>query len=253
MLGGYQTYLSARLVSLLRQGRLADVVRLVRNSPMSHGPGGWRVWLRTVDFLLPPNLQAPLRRCIGEELMPRWLNAKWFRDRDVNSSTSLNYTKGKDVLRQTLSHTLTDVSLPALLRYEDRNSMASSIESRVPFLTPALVNFVLGLPEEYLIAPDGTTKAVFRRAMRGIVPDAVLDRPDKIGFVTPEKRWLTALRPWVERLLSSQTARQISAIDADRMVAEWNDIVANRRRFDSRVWRWLNTILWVQKFALDVD
>jgi len=131
--------------------------------------------------------------------------------------------------------------------------MASSIESRVPFLTPALVSFVLALPEEYIISADGTTKAVFRKAMRGIVPDAVLDRSDKIGFVTPENRWLVALRPWVERRLSSRTALEFAPINARRMSREWNDIVAGRRRFDSRVWRWLNTILWVEKFAMEVD
>jgi asparagine synthase (glutamine-hydrolysing) len=249
MLGGYQPYLAARLVSLLRDGRLADAVRFVRDGSKSQGPGGWRVWLRAFDFLLPPNLQAPLRRCVGEELVPPWLNAKWFQDRGVGS-TSLNYKKGKDVLRQTLCQTLTDVSLPALLRYEDRNSMAFSIESRVPFLTPALVNFVLALPEEYLISSDGTRKAVFRQAMRGIVPDAVLDRSDKVGFVTPEKQWLLSLRPWVEKLLSSQAAMHIPAINTKRMLSEWK---GGRGRVDSRVWRWLNTVLWVEKFAVDID
>jgi asparagine synthase (glutamine-hydrolysing) len=252
MLGGYQPYIAARLVSLLRDGRLADAVRFVRDGSRSQGPGGWRLWLRAFDFLLPPNLQAPLRRGVGEDFVPRWLNAKWFEDRGVGS-TSLNYKKGKDVLRQTLCQALTDVSLPALLRYEDRNSMAFSIESRVPFLTPALVNFVLALPEEYIIGPDGTTKAVFRAAMRGLVPDAVLDRTDKIGFVTPEKQWLMSLKPWVERLLSSQAAMQISAIDTKQMLREWSDIASGRRRVDSRVWRWLNTVLWVEKFAVEID
>jgi asparagine synthase (glutamine-hydrolysing) len=252
MLAGYQTYIAARLVSLVRQGRLGEAARFVWRARRSHGPRNWRLWLRALDFVMPPKVQAPLRRWIGEDLMSPWLNAKWFQDRDVTSA-SLNYGKGTDVLKQTLVRTLSDVSLPALLRYEDRNSMASSIESRVPFLTPALASFVLALPEEYIISADGTTKAVFRKAMRGIVPDAVLDRSDKIGFVTPENRWLVALRPWVERQLSSRTALEFSPINARRMVSEWSDIVAGRRRFDSRVWRWLNTILWVEKFAMEAD
>lgn len=83
--------------------------------------------------------------------------------------------------------------LPALLRHGDRNSMRFSVESRVPFLDRRLVEYVLSLPEEYLVAPDGASKSILRHAMRGIVPNEILDRRDKIGFVTPEKAWLGGL------------------------------------------------------------
>ena len=251
MLGGYEIYIAARLVSLVREGRLAEAARFVRDASRRQRSGNWRLWLRAFDFLVPPKLQGPLRRWTGEDLLPPWLNKKWFDERQVKP-ISLNYKNGKDVLRQTLVHTLTEVSLPSLLRYEDRNSMASSIESRVPFLTPALVNFVLALPEEYVIAADGTTKSVFRAAMRGIVPDPILDRRDKIGFVTPEKGWLAALRPWVDTVLASPRAMEMRAIEARRMQTEWKEIVAGSRRFDFRVWRWLNAILWAEKFSVEV-
>jgi asparagine synthase (glutamine-hydrolysing) len=128
--------------------------------------------------------------------------------------------------------------------------MAVSIESRVPFLTPKLASFVYSLPEDYLLASDGTSKAVFREAMRGIVPDAILDRRDKLGFPTPELDWLLALDPGVERLLSSETARTISALNFNRISQEWRDIRQGRSKFDSRVWRWVNLILWTQQFSV---
>ena len=82
--------------------------------------------------------------------------------------------------------------LSHLLRYEDRNSLSHSIESRVPFLTIDMAEFLLSLPENYLLSDDGVTKYVFREAMRGIVPDQILDRKDKIGFETPDNQWLLA-------------------------------------------------------------
>jgi asparagine synthase (glutamine-hydrolysing) len=121
----------------------------------------------------------------------------------------------------------------------------------VPFLTPALAEFVFSLPEEYLIAPDGTTKLVFRQAMRGLVPDAILDRRDKIGFATPERGWLATLLPWVEGALRSDAARRIPALDSREAVREWEAVLGGRRRFDSRVWRWLNLVRWVD--LADVD
>ena len=103
--------------------------------------------------------------------------------------------------------------------------MAFSLECRVPFLTPALAAFLLALPESYLVAPDGTRKDVFRRAMRGLVPDEILDRPDKIGAATPEHRWLLDQRAWVDSVLASETARSVRALRLDRGASgEWEQV-----------------------------
>jgi asparagine synthase (glutamine-hydrolysing) len=98
----------------------------------------------------------------------------------------------------TVSHTsfesrledlLTNSNIPQLLRYEDRNSMHFSIESRVPFLETELVNFALSLPASFKIK-RGFTKAVLRDALTGILPDDVRVRRDKLGFPAPECAWL---------------------------------------------------------------
>jgi asparagine synthase (glutamine-hydrolysing) len=82
--------------------------------------------------------------------------------------------------------------LGRLLCYEDRNSMRFSIESRVPFLSLDFVEFMLSLPATFLVSSTAETKSVLREAMRGIVPDAVLNRTDKVGFSTPEASWFKA-------------------------------------------------------------
>ncbi|MGH7127215.1 MAG: asparagine synthase (glutamine-hydrolyzing), partial [Planctomycetaceae bacterium] len=249
LLGGYRTYLGARLASLLRQGRLVDAQRFWKRC--SHLPGSGRLTLlmQCADFLLPSHLQAPLRRLVGRGLSPKWLNMRWFHDRGVRAA-SVNSPRSRDVLREQLRREVEELSLPHLLRYEDRNSMAFSIESRVPFLTPRLAEFLLSLPEEYLIAPDGTSKAVFRAAMRGIVPDAVLDRKDKIGFATPEREWLTALSPWVQATLSDDAGGRVAALNLPEAHSEWQRVTRGQRRFDFRIWRWLNVIEWSRAYGV---
>lgn len=80
--------------------------------------------------------------------------------------------------------------LPTLLHTEDLNSMAFSIESRVPFLDHRLVQLCFSMPNDHKVH-RGETKRVLRKAMRGIVPDDVLDRKDKTGFITPGHiKWL---------------------------------------------------------------
>ncbi|NQW30108.1 MAG: asparagine synthase (glutamine-hydrolyzing) [Ignavibacteria bacterium] len=82
-------------------------------------------------------------------------------------------------------HNLVHVTLlPTLLHTEDLNSMAHSIESRVPFLDHRLVELCFAMPNSHKVH-RGETKRVLRAAMRGIVPDEVLDRKDKTGFITP--------------------------------------------------------------------
>jgi len=89
-----------------------------------------------------------------------------------------------------LYHLIFNTSLPSLLHYEDRNSMAFSIESRVPFLDHRLVEFAFQLKTNDKV--KGTeTKYILRKALHGILPEAIENRKDKKGFVTPgESKWL---------------------------------------------------------------
>lgn len=250
LLGGYRSYLSARLASLLRGGRLVEASKFLARSAKLPGTGGVRrLLLQSGGLLCPAACKTLGHKILGDGVLPRWLNASWFQERGVRP-ISPRRRKGRDILRTQLHLTLAQTSLPMLLRYEDRNSMAHSVESRVPFLTPPFVNFVLRLPEEYLIAPDGTSKSVFRAAMRGLVPDVVLDRKDKVGFQTPEKAWLQSMGGWADKVLESEAAHRIPALCPAGMRDEWQRIRAGKRPFDFRVWRWINVVRWAERFDI---
>jgi asparagine synthase (glutamine-hydrolysing) len=249
LLGGYEFYTGARLASLIRQFKWGEALQLWHQS--SKRPVKNRLWQYLGKFLLPPSWQDASRYLVGREMWPAWLNRSWFLARGVKSQSHSHNT---GILHEELHRTLVKTSLPMLLRYEDRNSMGCSIESRVPFLTPQLVEFVLSLPEEFIIASDGTTKAIFREAMRGIVPNAILNRKDKIGFETPEKEWLCRrLRTWVERVLESEEMAAITPLHAPMLKEEWQGILQGDRRFDSRVWRWVNLAVWTRMNGVHFD
>lgn len=252
LLGGYRYFISARFASLIRQGHFSDAFHLLRGASRSLNKDALWLLLCSADYLLPQSLQGPLRAMVSKELTPKWVKASWFRKQGVDSR-NVNYCSTTDVLRKTLMRTLFTTSLPHLLRYEDRNSMAFSIESRVPFLTPKLAEFMLRIPEEHIISPDGTTKAIFRQAMRGIVPDCILDRQDKIGFATPERDWLQTVDSWVQSTLASEEAAALPFLDLGVMRGQWNAVLSGRQTFDSRVWRWLNVIRWSQELQLEYD
>jgi len=120
--------------------------------------------------------------------------------------------------------------------------MRWSIESRVPFLTAPLADFMLSLPERYLVSSEGETKHVFRRAMRGIVPDEILDRRDKIGFDTPEKEILNEQR---ERIFSwIDAGAEVSFIKPEEVRKEVESILDGTKPFSNRAWRMINYCRW---------
>jgi len=250
LLAGYPNYRVSRISSLLSAGRINEALRLARR--VSTAGGWWKLILRAAMRMAPANLQNGLRRMLGRNTMPSWLNRGWFAEHGVKV-VDVTPICGPHFLREELYQTLTATSLPQLLRYEDRNSMAFSIESRVPFLTPALVQYIQALPESHLVAADGTSKAVFRQAMRGIVPDAILDRNDKVGFPTPEQDWLSSQRLVVRRILGGEPARNIAALNVTNLLRDWEGMMQGTQRVDAPVWRWINLILWTKKFAVAIE
>jgi asparagine synthase (glutamine-hydrolysing) len=105
---------------------------------------------------------------------------------------SLRLERHRDLVR---------TSLPALLRYEDRSSMAFGIEARLPFLDYRLVEAAIALPATSLIR-GGFTKRILRDAMSGLLPESVCWRRDKLGFPTPEKRLLAESAGFVREILA---------------------------------------------------
>jgi asparagine synthase (glutamine-hydrolysing) len=225
LLGGYPVYAGARMASLIRQWKWMAALRFFWQASRLAWIDGKRLLLGAGSFFVPAVFHNPLRRVVGKDLAATSLNTAWLAKHNV-AVRRVERGPCRDFFRQRLYETLVDTNLPMLLRYEDRNSMAHSIESRVPFLTPALVNFVFALPEEYIIASDGTSKAVFRKAMRGIVPDSVLDRKDKVGF------------------------GRIPVLNVRALEQDWHGVVTGRKPFDFRIWRWVNLIRWTDRFEV---
>jgi asparagine synthase (glutamine-hydrolysing) len=244
LLGGYRGYLAAHMATLLKQGRWLEAGRLNFSAVRLPGVNRRTLWAQTVDRILPRALRSMARRAVGKNLFPAWLDRRWFHDRGVRLQSSKS---GRGSLRDELMESFVETSLPHLLRYEDRNSMAFSVESRVPFLTPQIADFVFSLPEEYIVGPDGTSKAVFRAAMRGIVPDSILDRKDKIGFATPEKNWLQN-QAWVDKTIQSINSRDWPMFSTAELRRHWTQACQGKRPFDFTPWRWINFIEWAKMF-----
>ena len=247
LLAGYRYYIAVRLASLLKAGRLGEFAELGFKAVRLPGTAWADLFFRVADNLLPGRFREFCRGIVGREGRPRWLNGAWLQQNGVLANPVTNRSGG-DALTEKLCDTLTATSLPHLLHWEDRNSMAFSIESRVPFLTSELAEFVLSLPQEFIISNDAVSKTVFRQAMSGIVPDCILARKDKIGFGNAEREWLLTLDRWVDACYGSEAAASIPALAIPELRREWQLLKAGKTRFDWRYWRCVNLIEWTRHY-----
>ena len=251
LLAGYDGYPHARLRSFLDHNRFGSALRFLQAWQQWPSRGRWSSLSTLAQAVMPEDATSLLKQLRYASNLP-WLNVAWLKERGVvqahtsaESMFSLPGNHGRR-LSSALRGALCGSGLAALLRHGDRNSMHWSIESRVPFLTADLAEFMLSLPEDYLLSSSGETKHVFRAAMRGIVPDVILDRRDKIGFATPEQSWLQHLAPQFDSWLF--TAQDIPFLRHDHVASMVYSTINGDKPFTWKAWRVINFCRWMQIF-----
>jgi len=147
-----------------------------------------------------------------------------------------------------LHRELLSTNLPALLHYEDRNAMGFSLESRVPYLDVRLVEYIASLPLSQKIR-GGCTKIALRAAIKGLVPESVRRRGDKMGFVTPEECWMKEdLRPFMLDLFTSASFKSRPYWNADAVLQDYEGFLGGTSAYSPEIWRVACTELWLRTF-----
>jgi len=139
--------------------------------------------------------------------------------------------------------------LEQLLKWEDRNSMGNQTESRVPFLDHRIIEFVSGLPADFIIR-EGRTKALLRDAMIDIVPNEILGRRDKIGYETPEASWLKT--EGFQKLLDDWFLRDepLSSeyIDVKKLRQQIKEHIYKNKNHARNIWKAIFLEAWLKIF-----
>lgn len=175
------------------------------------------------------------------------LNMKDFLKPDYfHKNKALIYKVSRN-LNERLTQDVTLYSTPNLLRYEDKNSMAFSIESRVPFLDHELVEFIFNLPIDQKIK-NGWTRYCYRNAMKGHLPDKNRLRRSKIGFTNPELQWLKTKAPEIKEIFNSKKTRSRQLYNIDNLINKFDKWVIGYPGDGLIFWRILITEMWMRRF-----
>ncbi|MBI9079224.1 MAG: asparagine synthase (glutamine-hydrolyzing) [Pseudodesulfovibrio sp.] len=220
LFAGYDPYVAVLLYSKLMSGDILGYRETLRGFHRNYGPHR--------------------AMALGREVKDLYLARAW-------ESAPENAT---ELLNARLHQELKRTRLPALLRYEDRLSMAFSIESRVPLLDYRLVEFALSLPESLKMGP-GWSKYALRLALDGHLPDSIVWRKDKKGFPTPLVEWMKgSMGPRVRELIQSSELLDSIAPDLVKTtLAEWDGASGN----EWRLWRLLSLEVWHASYLSRLD
>ena len=252
-LASYPQFFGPHLLGMLARGRFAGARHETRRFRELHG---WTLgdtaksllfWFGPAWLATAKNRLAPPRR------QHAWLAWDALENRSLTLGPPWSRQPGEaaPVTTQWLSRMmLTVTTLPMLLHWEDRNSMAHSIEARVPFLDHRLIEFTLSLPDEFK-TQDGITKRILKAAMRDAMPAKVIERTDKKGFATPEEHWLRADPSGKFRAAILETAHAHPGIfSPSGTEAELRLFHERRKPFSNLFWRILTFGVWARRFGV---
>jgi asparagine synthase (glutamine-hydrolysing) len=194
--------------------------------------------------------------------MPRWFGAlgvseaadlladgPWKPGDPSANMPALGPVPGNSPLRDVLNFDQTSWLPDNLLERGDRMTMAASIEARMPFMDHRLLDYVSALPDQYRVR--GTqTKWVLRRAMHGVLPDAILRRK-KVGFRVPVSEWFRgSLKGYVVEALCGGGSRTRKYYDTRKLDGLLESHFRGRRNHEKLIWALLNLEVFHQAYGL---
>jgi asparagine synthase (glutamine-hydrolysing) len=251
-LAGYHAGFDIHMASLLRQAQLAKVYRMLVERRRVHGVATSTQLARMAAALLPRRAKRLVDRQRNSKSLS-WLSSDllidYHRHPAVDRALSSAELRSVGDLGEWCVFLIRSASLGMLLHWEDRNSMANGVEARVPFLDHPLVEFTIALGASHKIVGIDT-KRVLRRAMKGIVPAAVLDRRDKIGFSTPESSWFRGpLRSLLGGGIEDALSLYPGLLNATAIRKFAGEVIDGQRPFDMALWRVVNLGVWGRVFG----
>jgi len=235
LLAGYVTHFRIYFSQLLRERRLLTLIKeIVKSSDIIFKHPIARLRIEIMNRL---HLRArAMTSVLSKDFLDSFFSKSGPKTKKTNDVASASYDD------------LLNGHVQSLLRYEDRNSMAFSVEARVPFLDHRLIEYVFSLPANQRIK-NGWTKYVLRNAMRNVLPEEIRTRRDKIGFATPEKKWLIENKEKINEILKSQSFMRRKYFDQKEVMRRFNEFFNGREHDTSVFWKIICLEIWLRVFV----
>ena len=238
-LGGYHYFYGLYYKSLLKQLKLITLIKeITKYITIHHSLYALQTF---AYFLLPKKIRVKAR--VNE----RGYLSHEFAERHSESVIADTLYGSKSMQDALINHF--EYKLEHLLKWDDRNSMMFSIESRTPFLDYRLVEYLLKTEDSAKIK-DGYTKSILRRSMKGLLPEKIRLRRDKVGFATPEDVWFSenTFKDLIGSILDSDSFRNRGIIDSEKACKLYDKHCKGEIKISKDIWKWINLEIWYRTF-----
>lgn len=240
ILGGYHTYYAPYILSAINKKQWRNALRRFREVKRSGYSSSW-----IIKELLKNKMPSSLKVKFQNLTSKRFSHVN--RDLLSEYQHSFAYPDFKYMSHKQIFET----NLPMLLHYEDRDSMAFSVESRVPFLDYRVVEFCYSMDESILIK-NGTTKYVLREAMKELLPEKIYARKDKMGFITPELIWMKENKAVFENELRD-AVKALNPIVNESILELFDRMLNGSTGFDFTPWKVIALGRWMKVFNVSIQ
>lgn len=236
ILGGYYHFAGIHLIELLRRGKLLSFLHEFRGMKENFTPTPVKDMGRAFFYFLPSSAQRMIRE--EQRLGPNFISDKYRLSSDIPERAGRTFRES--------SIANIKYGLQELLRYEDRNSMAFSVESRVPFLDHRLVEYSIALDNKWKVR-DGWSKYILRKAVESSLPKEVVWRKNKMGFVTPHGEWKLRLQKQLIEYVDSVQCPELINKPYLRKLCSEEITSANHL---SEFWKIISFLKWTEIFRV---
>lgn len=236
ILGGYLDFCWSFIYELMMEGKLSSFSREF-SAFRAKDRFSFKIFMRKFGRMMFPNaFSYPVTHFIlGEYLIDSNLSERPIRSEQPSV---------KEMHRERMR------ILRYILHNVDRNSMAHSRETRVPFLDYRLAEFCISLPGQYKLS-SGSTKRVLRSAVSGVVPEKIINRVDKQGYSSPMPSWLAKeINGFF--MESVEEASKLPFANRKLVLQKATDFNAGKCHFDPVLWNLITTDKWIKMFKISV-
>jgi len=239
-LAGYHYFFASYFKELLKSARFLNLINEMAAYVRIHRS---LIAIKYLGLYLAPSFLKDRLSKISHD----YTSEDFYREGKMSSDLKTGLYNPRNLNESLIQHF--EFKLEHLLKWEDHNSMWHSLESRVPFLDHHLVERTLSLSPGKIIK-QGTTKYILRQAMKGILPEPIRTRQDKIGFATPWDKWFKTdgFRNLIFDILHSTGFRQRGFLDGEKCSKGFENFIVGKISIPKEVWKWINLELWFRMF-----
>jgi asparagine synthase (glutamine-hydrolysing) len=238
---GYSWFRKLRVATLLKQKRFAKAFQL--NANFGKWPDSRRPILSDWGLLTIGSGKTS-SKCV-HQLRTRWLAD--LSSKKGNNSVKIDAIKSLlsiNTMGEYISEHIINVGLQNQLIWCDQSSMRWSVEARVPYILPEIVDFARTLPDEFLVNDQGMCKFVHREAVKDLLPKEVLDVRRKLGFETDEAKFLESCPEFIQLATEHLHNLETIGVSPDKVLQLIHNWQTGKQPYHPIIFRALSLSLW---------